>query len=141
MKVQNKTENTILDVAKAFNTLRWFVNVNQLTVMDNGTLGEERQYFIDKFCEYADRIDNMPKTYEQDGKGDQAIVYLHYFRSGMDWYITERDMEDEQYQAFGLADLGDGGELGYISIQELIENGVELDLHWTPKTLAEVKQG
>jgi len=58
----------------------------------------------------------------------------------MDWYITEKDMGDEQIQAFGLADLGMGfPELGYISIEELVENGVELDLHWTPKTLAEVK--
>ena len=61
-----------------------------------------------------------------DGKGDDAVVYLHYFRGGMDWYITEKDMEEEQHQAFGLADLGYGGELGYISIQELIDNGVSL---------------
>jgi hypothetical protein len=30
-------------------------------------------------------------------------------------------------------------ELGYISIEELVANGIELDLYWTPKTLAEVK--
>lgn len=45
-----------------------------------------------------------------------------------------------QLQAFGLADLGYGGELGYISIVELLECGAELDLHWTPQTLAEVKR-
>lgn len=44
--------------------------------------------------------------YEQDGKGEEAIVTLHYFRGGMDWFITEKDMEPEQHQAFGLADLG-----------------------------------
>ena len=39
-----------------------------------------------------------------------------------------------------LADLGmDCAELGYISIEELTEYGAELDLHWTPKTLREVK--
>ena len=74
----------------------------------------------------------MPKTYEQDGNGGDAIVSLHYFKGGMEWYILERDKSDEQEQAFGLADLGDGGELGYISIQELIENGAEIDLYFTP---------
>lgn len=50
-------------------------------------------------------------------------------------------MEDEQLQAFGLADLfGDGGELGYISIEELKSVDAEFDLYWTPKTLREIKQ-
>ena len=44
-----------------------------------------------------------------------------------------------QIQAFGLANLGYGAELGYICIKELIEHGIELDLYWTPKTLGEVK--
>ena len=49
-------------------------------------------------------------------------------------------MEDEQLQAFGLADLfGDGGELGYVSIEELKSVGAEMDLYWTPKTLREIK--
>ncbi|MBL0011067.1 MAG: DUF2958 domain-containing protein [Nitrosomonas sp.] len=81
----------------------------------------------------------MPKTYGQDGMGDKAIAYLHYFSGGSDWYITEKDMEDEQLQAFGLANLGQGGELGYISIQELIDAGVEIDLYWTPKTIGQIK--
>lgn len=84
-------------------------------------------------------IDTMPRTYGQDGKGDQAIAYLHYFRGSGDWYITELDLEPEQHQAFGLVDLGFGPELGYISIIELVECNVELDLYWTPKTLAEIK--
>jgi hypothetical protein len=31
-------------------------------------------------------------------------------------------------------------ELGYISIAELVANNVELDLYFTPRTLAEVKR-
>jgi hypothetical protein len=104
-----------------------------------GLGGEEREHFIDMMLELAEHVRTMHKTYEQDGQGGNAIVGLHYFRGGMDWFITERDMEDEQNQAFGYADLGYGGELGYISIQELIDNDVELDLYWTPKTLDEVK--
>jgi hypothetical protein len=45
-----------------------------------------------------------------------------------------------QVQAFGLADLfGDGGELGFISIEEILENGGELDFYWTPKTLGAIR--
>lgn len=34
----------------------------------------------------------------------------------------------------------EGAELGYISIAEIVRSGVELDLYWTPKTLAEVRK-
>ena len=129
-----------LELAKHIPYLRRFVSTQQLSVLGDACYGEERQWFIDTLVELADRIMTMPKTYEQDGKGDDAIVYLHYFKNNMDWYITEKDMEVEQIQAFGLADLGMGSpELGYISIEELTEYGAELDLHWTPKTLREVK--
>jgi hypothetical protein len=131
---------SINDVINSVHTVKDFVSDSQLEAMGNGVRGEEAEFFKTLFVKLAERINTMPKTYEQDGKGDDAIVYLHYFRGNMDWYITEKDMGDEQIQAFGLADLGMGfPELGYISIQELVDNGIELDLYWTPKTLAEVK--
>jgi len=86
----------------------------------------------------ADIVEHMPKTHETDGQGLNAVAHLHYFTPGADWYITERDMEADQLQAFGLADLGYGGELGYISIVELLECGAELDLHWTPTKMADI---
>jgi hypothetical protein len=129
-----------LELAAHIPYLRRFVSTQQLSVLGDACYGEEREWFIDTLVELAERILAMSKTYEQDGKGDDAIVYLHYFKNNMDWYITEKDMEVEQIQAFGLADLGmDCAELGYISIEELTEYGAELDLHWTPKTLREVK--
>lgn len=127
------------ELYEAMPTLNKFMSRSQIAAVAEATRGEEREHFIDMMLELAEHLKTMPKTYEQDGKGDDAVVGLHYFRGNMDWYITERDMEDDQLQAFGLADLGYGGELGYISIQELIDNGVELDLYWTPKTLGEVK--
>ena len=110
--------------------------------------GEERQWFAQKLGELAGIVGTMAKTYEQDGKGDAAIVYLHYFAGGQaSWWIMERDAgspDDEipgqQAQAFGLADLfGDGGELGYISIADILANGAELDFYFTPKTLGEIR--
>lgn len=131
-----KVEQAKADIA----LLTHFMGRNQLRAIRDGLKGEEQAFFQEKIAEYSDRFRQMPKVYEQDGLGDNAIVHLHYFYGNMDWFITERDMTQVQHQAFGLADFGDGGELGYISIQEIIETGkVELDLYWTPKTLAEVK--
>jgi hypothetical protein len=130
--------------------LQQFISPSQLLCIVAGTRGEEKQFFNDKIDEVIKTIEGMPSTGQTDGSGDAAIVYLHYFAGGADWYITEKDKgssddapEDKgkQFQAFGLADLfHDGGELGYISIQELIENNIELDLHFRPQTLAEVKE-
>ncbi|WP_281400841.1 DUF2958 domain-containing protein [sulfur-oxidizing endosymbiont of Gigantopelta aegis] len=87
----------------------------------------------------ATLIKTMPKTGEQENKGDEAIAYLHYFVGAFDWYISEKDMLDEQIQAFGLGSMG-YPEYGYISIAELIENNVELDLHFKPEPLKVLKQ-
>ena len=133
------------DATKAIQTLRGFIGPSQLEAVGHACYGEEKEWFFDKMVELAKIVENMPKTYEQDGLGSMAIVSLHYFIGGCDWYITEKDMEtpDEpgQHQAFGLADLfQDGGELGYISIVELLANGAELDFHFKPRTLAEVRK-
>ena len=122
------------------NALRNFLSFGQLTAMRLGLNGEESAYFRDKLTEIDARIRDMPRIYAQDGKGDAAIVYLHYFLGGHDWYITERDTSPEQYQAFGLASLnGYSPELGYISISQLIAHGAELDLHFQPCELGNIR--
>ncbi|MEQ1529742.1 MAG: hypothetical protein ABL925_10525 [Methylococcales bacterium] len=139
-------------------SIKPFMSNAQMAVMGSGCRTPEKQYFIDKFTEVAERIRTMPVTYEQDGKGDDAIVYLHYFIGGCDWYITEKDMEGGVLQAFGYTVLhGDVemAELGYISIKELVEAkqyaystdrtvkvplSAELDLHFVPCTLGEIKK-
>ncbi len=141
MSTQGQRTPTIEDMA----ALRKFIGACQYQAMrecaadfDSG----ERGYFLDKFAEFGQRVATMPKVYEQDGLGDSAVAHLHYFSANGDWWITERDLSAVQHQAFGLATInGVPAELGYVSILELIQNGVELDLHWTPKTLHEIKAG
>lgn len=133
---------------KIFN-LSNFIGQSQLSVMKSACRGEEGEFFKAMMRDLQTKISAMPKTYETDGQGDKAVATLHYFCGGSDWYITEKDAgspDDEvpgmQHQAFGLACLNGDGEnagLGYISIQELIENGVELDLYYTPKTIGDIK--
>ena len=84
----------------------------------------------------------VPALYEQDGKGKDAIVHIHYFVGSADWYITE--INPETYEAFGWAEiLPGGGELGYIDLGELEAvkaHGfmvVERDKHWRKKSLRE----
>ena len=117
-----------------------FIPVQQRSVIIECLDGEEREFFLNKMIELQETIQAMPVTYQQDGMGDNAIAHLHYFSGGQNWYITEKDMEgDGTIQAFGMADLGFGSEMGYISIAELVQiNIIELDLHWQKKTLAEI---
>lgn len=140
MNTPSSARDRMRAAAEHAKTLCPFIGTSQLRVIADGCRSEERDFFFDKLREYAERVSAMPKPYGQDGKGDQAIVYLHYFKGSCDFHITERDSSEEQLQAFGLANLGYGAELGYICIAEIIAEGVELDLHWKPRPLREVQQ-
>ena len=135
-------ETLMMQAALAVPTIRPFLSSMQLSVMGDLSRGEEGSFFLQKFIDLQSQISTMPKTWEQDGKGDAAIAYLHYFIGGCDWYITEKDMDGGIEQAFGYAILnGDDecAELGSSSIQEITAYGAELDLHFTPCTLGEIK--
>lgn len=140
----DEQETPMAMVKLAVKQLRPFFPKRQLDFVTSAVRGEEGEFFKSKLVEMANVTLAMPKTYEQDGLGMDAVAHLHYFcfdGSG-DWWITEKDMEPEQHQAFGLADLwGDGGEIGYIAISELIESRhVEIDLYFKPQTLRELRR-
>lgn len=116
-----------------------YLSRGQLMAILSACNGEESSVFAEWIESLCKIIDNMPVTYEQDGKGRAAIAYLHYFTNSADFYITEKDMDGDIYQATGYASInGNPLELGYISIKELVDNGVELDLHWSPVPIAQV---
>lgn len=128
------------DLDHGLRVLRRFINPEQLAFLETLCNGPEGEHFADKVIEVTNRVTTMPQTFDTQDQGDDAIVHLHYFMGACDWYITEKDCEMPQHQAFGWCDLGMGfPELGYVSIEELKQVGAELDLYWTPKTLAEVK--
>ena len=84
----------------------------------------------------------LPSLGSQDGKGGKAVAYVKFFTpdSSWTWYATEYDGQDT---FFGLVE-GQEKELGYFSLSELesargpMGLAIERDLHWTPKTLAEI---
>ena len=122
-------------------TLKLLTTPQQYEVITDAMLGEEGDHFIELIDHIHAMWQAMPKTYETDGQGCAALAQLHYFTGGCDWWIVEKDADPDhagQVQAFGVADLGMGPEAGYISIPELLENGAELDLYFTPKRLGEL---
>ena len=114
-------------------------------VVLDGLRGEERQFFADTIEKMAGIWANMPKTYETEGQGQEALARLHWFTGGCDWWRVEKDRDpvgEGQIQAFGIADLGQGWrELGYISLVEILSAGAELDFHFTPVTVGEIMKG
>ena len=84
----------------------------------------------------------LPKLYEQDSKGLNAIAHVKFFTpdSNWTWYATEFDGSDI---FFGLVD-GLYKELGYFSLSELksikgpLGLKIERDLYFEPTTLEEL---
>ena len=122
----------------AISVVRPFLARAQLNAMAAGCRGEEKEYYMQLFIDLSTRITAMPKTYEQDGLMMQAVVHLHYFLGGSDWYVLEKDVDGGVRQAFGYVILNgdeDCSELGYLSIEEITRHGAELNLHFQPCTL------
>jgi hypothetical protein len=127
----------------AISTIRPFFFGGQLLVIERACRSQEGEFFMQKVVDIQNLIASMAVIGEQDGKGDDAMVYLHYFYGGSDWYITEKYADGRATWAFGYAALNgmkDMAELGYISISDLTNNGVEFDLYFTPCKLGEIKQ-
>jgi len=87
----------------------------------------------------------LPKLYEQDDKGGDAIVYLKMFTPDSNWtfWATEGSPKGDDFMFFGLVE-GHEKELGYFSLAELqkvrgpLGLPIERDLYWQPKTLREI---
>ena len=95
--------------------------------------------------------ETLPDLFAQDGKGGKTVAYVKFFTpsSSWTWYVVGGEpMLDEsgkemEFRFFGLVD-GHEKELGDFLLSELEEvRGpmglpIERDLHWRPKTLAEI---
>jgi len=134
------TTNTLFSLPLALKT---FINPQQLQMLKelvNDEAGEEFEHFNSIAADITKTVNTMPKTYDTEDVTDPK-AYLHYFMGGWDWYIIERDMYAEQNQAFGLvkSPYTPSGELGYISIPEILGVNAELDYYYTPQTLSQLK--
>ena len=119
--------------AAALATLAPYIGQAQLTAITQGVIGDEQEFYQAKVAQLAQLINTMPEMPWLEGKGETSLAYLHYFDDNGDWYITERDRQATQTQAFGLANPdGTIGAMGNIDISQLTGEGAELDLDWEP---------
>lgn len=150
--VPPKKPSVLVIVARGIKALRKltpFMGVSQRKTVEIALRGEEGEWFMEKMEELAARVESMPVTYGQDGKGDDAICYLHYFGGAYDGYITEKDMEEPenpaeaQWQAHGYVHWQQSPghlSLGYICLPEILASNMELDFHFEPTTVREIKR-
>jgi len=121
--------------------LKTLIGPAQRAALWDALEGEERDHFADIVTRLVATWQAMPATYASEAQGRAAVAHLHYFLGGADWWIVEKDSDPDnagQIQAFGIADLGVGAELGYISIPEILACGAELNFYYTAKTVAEI---
>lgn len=66
-----------------------------------------------------EQLEKLPELYAQDGKGENAIVYIAVHLDGYVWLLTEYCSESKNF--FGFVSLNDPemAELGYINQFEL----------------------
>jgi hypothetical protein len=90
----------------------------------------------------AEEMSTWPKLYATDGDGPlgEKPIQAHYFQGSMDWYVAEKDPQENL--AFGYVGLGHGGEWGYIDLSEIesvrgqLGLPIERDLDFKPGTPA-----
>ena len=118
-----------------------FISKSQLKALKDLQTGPEGAAAEEIINRLAAVIDAMPGPYATDGTPiEETTAWLHYFHAAGDWYIFEKDETPEQMQCFGYARLSampEMAEAGYISIQELIDNDIELDFYFEPRKFKE----
>jgi hypothetical protein len=104
---------------------------------------------IDDATEIMDMLSNVVKAYEdipslykEEGKGYNAVAYLHYFVGGVDWWVTEYDKSTGEM--FGLSNLNNEWNLGYFNVSFFKNNDLsplqkpELDFYFKYQTINEI---
>ncbi len=62
--------------------LRKFIGREQSYAIRTAGKGEKGEYFKKMMTDLEQTIAKMPKSYETDGQGDEAMATLHYFKNG-----------------------------------------------------------
>jgi hypothetical protein len=87
--------------------------------------------------------EKIPRLYETENVPlEEKIIYRRYQIKELGFYWLIAELDEERNLAFGYANLNNDvfAEWGYIDIQELLENGAELDKEWKPCTFKEAME-
>lgn len=112
--------------------------LNLLQIIDH--LDDE--YVLRSLDRLIDVISFMPSSsivqHGEDLSND--IAYLHYSVGTTDYYITHRDRDTQQRNAFGAIDTGGMFmQMDYVSVHEILRAGAVLDFDWKPVPVKEIK--
>lgn len=131
------TPNEALKTLDMLNKFKVIGMLQYRTLRESILQSEESDFFCNTVEGVANIVADTPNLYSQEDAGEKAIVHLHYFLGNYDAWITELNLATGE--AFGKASFERAyeAEYGYISLQELFDNNVELDLYWTPKPIGE----
>ena len=84
--------------------------------------------------------ERIPKLYATENiPCKKKIIHQRYQIEDLEFYWLIAELDKKKNLAFGYANLNDDelAEWGYIDIDELLENGAELDKEWKPCTYKE----
>ena len=84
-----------------------------------------------------EQFKDIPRLYATENVPlDEKIIYQRYQIKSIGFYWLIAELDKEENLAFGYANLNDDrfAEWGYISIDELLENGAEINGDWKPCT-------
>jgi len=87
--------------------------------------------------------EKIPKLYETDSiPFEKKIIYQKWEIPAIGFYWFIAKLDKKQNLALGYANLNDDNfaEWGYISIEELMDNGASLDREWKPCTFDEAQK-
>jgi hypothetical protein len=87
--------------------------------------------------------EKIPRLYETENVPlEEKMIYQKYEIKELGFYWLIAELDEERNLAFGYANLNNDvlAEWGYIDIQELLENGAELDKEWKPCTYREAME-
>jgi len=92
------------------------------------SIGDEESDFV------SERIPELYAT--EDTPFEEKVIYRRYRIKEIGFYWLIAELDENRNLAFGYANLNNDvfAEWGYISIDELLENGAELDRDWKPCT-------
>jgi len=124
------------EMDELFKNLQGFIGNLQLQALRMLYKSRDGKWYRNRLNELLQTFNNLPELYSNEELGENAIIKLHYFTPSSDFYITEIDRD--RRTAFGLIRIAEP-ELGYINLPDLIDCNTEIDLHWSEKTIADVK--
>jgi hypothetical protein len=85
----------------------------------------------------------IPELYEtEDIPAEEKTIYQVYRLPSVGFYWLIAEYDPKEKTAFGYANLNDdqNAEWGYISIDELEQNGAILDTEWKPCSYREARK-